>query len=183
MALPVTAVSPNIVISQVYGGGGTSGATFTHDFVELFNRGTTPVSLAGWSVQYTSATGTGNFGSATNLITELPGVLLAPGQYLLIQEAPGAGGTTPLSPDVTDTTPIALAAGAGKLALVNNDGAARMQRQLDALFARHAGDDCRSRGLRERQFLRRIGRRTHLDQHDRRVARLERLRRHRQQFG
>ena len=114
-----SAVSPNVVISQVYGGGGNTGAVYTHDFIELFNRGTTTLSVTGWSVQYTSATGTGNFGSATNLITPLSGSI-APGQYLLIQEAPGAGGTTPLpSPDVTDATPIAMAAGAGKVALVN----------------------------------------------------------------
>jgi uncharacterized protein len=37
---PVAAASPDIVISQVYGGGGNSGAQYTHDFVELFNRGT-----------------------------------------------------------------------------------------------------------------------------------------------
>ena len=40
---PVAAVSPNIVISQVYGGGGNAGATFTNDFIELFNRGATSV--------------------------------------------------------------------------------------------------------------------------------------------
>ena len=34
------AISPDIVISQVYGGGGNSGATLTNDFIELFNRGT-----------------------------------------------------------------------------------------------------------------------------------------------
>jgi predicted extracellular nuclease len=113
------AISPDIVISQVYGGGGNSGATYTHDFIELFNRGNTSVSLAGWSVQYASATGTGNFGSATNSITPLSGTL-APGQYLLIQEAQGSGGTTALpSPDVTDTTPIAMSATGGKVALVN----------------------------------------------------------------
>ena len=32
---------PNVVISQVYGGGGNAGAPFTNDFIELFNRGTT----------------------------------------------------------------------------------------------------------------------------------------------
>ncbi len=51
------------VVSQVYGGGGNAGATFTHDYIELFNRGTVPVDLDGLSVQYTSATGTGNFGA------------------------------------------------------------------------------------------------------------------------
>ncbi len=45
-------VNSNVVISQVYGGGGNSGATYTHDFIELFNRGASSVSLTGWSVQY-----------------------------------------------------------------------------------------------------------------------------------
>ena len=57
------AVSPDLVISQVYGGGGNTGAPFTNDFVELFNRGSAPASLSGMSIQYTSAAGTGNFGS------------------------------------------------------------------------------------------------------------------------
>lgn len=38
-------ISPDLVISQVYGGGGNTGAPFTHDFVELFNRGSVPASL------------------------------------------------------------------------------------------------------------------------------------------
>jgi hypothetical protein len=32
--------SATIVISQIYGGGGNSGATLRNDFIELFNRGT-----------------------------------------------------------------------------------------------------------------------------------------------
>ncbi|HEY4687831.1 MAG TPA: lamin tail domain-containing protein [Anaerolineae bacterium] len=117
---PVLAVSPNIVISQVYGGGGNTGATYTHDFIELFNRGTISVSLAGWSLQYASAAGTGNFGANSGQLTELPSVSLAPGQYLLVQEASQAAVGSPLpTPDVTDSTPIAMAAGAGKVALVN----------------------------------------------------------------
>ena len=57
----VQAVSPNVVISQVYGAGGNSGALLSNDYIELFNRGTATVSLDGWSVQYASATGTGTF--------------------------------------------------------------------------------------------------------------------------
>jgi predicted extracellular nuclease len=113
------AVSSNIVISQVYGGGGNSGAEYTNDYIELFNRGSTTVSLSGWSLQYASATGTGNFGASSTQITDLSGSL-APGQYLLVQEAQGAGGTTPLpTPDVTDTTPINMSGTGGKVALVN----------------------------------------------------------------
>lgn len=117
--LPAQAVSDNVVISQVYGGGGNSGATYTHDFIELFNRGTTTVSLSGWSVQYASATGTGNFGANTTQITPLSGSL-APGQYLLIQEATNAAVGAPLpTPDVTDSSPINMSGSAGKVALVN----------------------------------------------------------------
>ena len=60
---PVVALSPDIVISQVYGGGGNSGGVYTNDFVELFNRGTTAVSLDGMVRAVRRATGTGNFGS------------------------------------------------------------------------------------------------------------------------
>jgi hypothetical protein len=124
-ALPITsqsvqALSADIVISQVYGGGGNAGAVYTHDFVELFNRGTSTVSLNGWSIQYASATGTGNFGSSTTLITPLSGSL-APGQYLLVQEASQAAVGSPLpTPDITDSTPIAMSATGGKVALVTS---------------------------------------------------------------
>lgn len=44
-AQPAQAVSPDIVISQVYGAGGNSGAVLKNDFVELFNRGTSAASV------------------------------------------------------------------------------------------------------------------------------------------
>jgi predicted extracellular nuclease len=107
--------STTVVISQVYGGGGNSGATFRNDFIELHNRGTSAVSLNGWSVQYASSVG--NFSSASR--TNLPNVVLQPGQYFLVQEAAGAGGSVNLpTPDATGS--IAMAATAGKVALVNS---------------------------------------------------------------
>ncbi|MCW5970705.1 MAG: lamin tail domain-containing protein [Blastocatellales bacterium] len=109
----VQAVSPDIVISQVYGGGGNSGATYTHDFIELFNRGAAAVSLSGWSVQYASATG------SSWAVTSLTNVSLQPGQYYLIQQAQGAGGSTALpTPDASGSTQ--MGATAGKVALVND---------------------------------------------------------------
>ncbi|MFN0102326.1 MAG: lamin tail domain-containing protein [Bryobacteraceae bacterium] len=100
----------SVVISQVYGGGGNTGALWRNDFVELFNRGTEAVSLAGWSVQYAAATGT------TWQVAALDGVV-EPGQYFLVQLAAGTGGTQSLpAPDATGTLP--LAAAAGKVVLV-----------------------------------------------------------------
>ena len=46
-----SSVQAQVVISQVYGGGGNSGATLKNDFIELRNNGPTAVDLTGWSVQ------------------------------------------------------------------------------------------------------------------------------------
>ncbi|MBA2250295.1 MAG: Ig-like domain-containing protein [Chitinophagaceae bacterium] len=100
-----------VVINEVYGGGGNSGSTYTNDFIELYNNGASAQDLTGWSVQYASATGT------TWQVTNLAGII-QPGQYFLIQEAAGAGGTTALPiPDVTGS--ISLSATAGKVILCN----------------------------------------------------------------
>jgi DNA/RNA endonuclease G (NUC1) len=109
------AASPNVVISQVSGGGGNSGAQYKSDFIELFNRGTAPVSLSGWSVQYASASGT------TWAVTPLSGTL-APGQYYLVQEAAGAG-SQPALPTADASGSIAMSATAGKVALVSSTAA------------------------------------------------------------
>ncbi|MEX1171601.1 MAG: Ig-like domain-containing protein, partial [Chloroflexota bacterium] len=116
---PALAISPDIVISEVYGGGGNAGATYTHDYIELYNRGSAPASLAGNSLQYASATGTGNFGGTATQLTELPAATLDPGQYFLVQQASNAAVGSPLpTADFVDPTPIAMAAGAGKVAYV-----------------------------------------------------------------
>ena len=116
---PAGATSPDLVISQVYGGGGNSGAPYNADFVELFNGGDVPRSVAGLSVQYASATGTGTFG-ASGLVA-LPDLTLPPGGYLLVGMAPGATGSPLPAPDANGS--IAMSATAGKLALVTGTAA------------------------------------------------------------
>ncbi len=102
-----------VVISQVYGGGGNSGATLRQDFIEIFNNGNSPASVGGWSVQYSAAAGT------AWALTAIPaGTTLPAGGYLLIREAAGSGGTVDVSGDVTGT--LALSGTAGKVALANN---------------------------------------------------------------
>jgi len=107
-----------VVISQVYGGGGNSGAPYNADYVELFNRGGTVASLSGLSLQYTSATGTGNFGANSGLIVVLPAATLQPGQYYLVGLAGGANGDPLPTPDASGT--INMSGSAGKVALVNS---------------------------------------------------------------
>jgi uncharacterized protein len=119
-ALPATANpgGTGLVISQVYGGGGNADAPYTNDFVELFNPTTSTVSVNGMSVQYASATGTGNFGSSSSQLTALSGSI-APGGYLLVREAAGTtpSGTLP-TPDLTGS--INMSGTGGKVALVSS---------------------------------------------------------------
>ncbi len=116
-------VSTSLVISQLYGGGGSAGALYTNDFVEIFNRGTSPVSLNGWSTQYASSGGT------EFLVTPLSNVTLQPGQYYLVQYASnGAVGATftpdfiapPVTNNAGNTFIPNLSGTTGKLALVNS---------------------------------------------------------------
>jgi len=105
----------SVVISQVYGGGGNAGATLKNDFIEIINHTGAPINLNGWSVQYVSATAT----SGSWQVTPLTNFNLQPGQYYLIQEAAGTGGTVDLpTPDKVGTIP--MGATAGKVALVSN---------------------------------------------------------------
>ncbi|WP_081986575.1 lamin tail domain-containing protein [Chitinibacter sp. ZOR0017] len=114
MAGPSLAAS-SVVISQIYGGGGNNGATYRNDFIELLNTSNQPVELNNWSVQYASATG------GSWQVTPLSGTLAA-GQYLLIWQATGQGGSQALpTPDFSGN--IAMSASAGKVALVRNQTA------------------------------------------------------------
>lgn len=109
----------DVVISQVYGGGGNSGAAYTNDFVELFNAGSTATDISGWSVQYASSSGS-SWGNATTVIGA--GVTLQPGQYYLIGLASGSGNGVALPvPDTSGSS--SLSASHGKVALVSNSNA------------------------------------------------------------
>ncbi len=107
-----SAASASVVINEVYGGGGNSGASYSNDFIELRNLSSSAVNLNGYSVQYASATGT------SWQVTSLSGSIAAGGIYL-VQEAAGTTPATALpTPQATGT--INLSATSGKVALVSN---------------------------------------------------------------
>jgi uncharacterized protein len=108
-----SASTQGVVISQVYGG---NGATFANDYVELTNGSSTAVSVAGWSVQYASATGTGTFGG--NGVVALPSTTLQPGQHLLVALASSGTGASLPAPDASGS--INLSSSAGKVVLLDN---------------------------------------------------------------
>ncbi len=106
----VPQASSGIVISQVYGNGGNTGATWLNDFIELHNRGMMAVSVAGWAVQYAGATG------SSWSTTALTGSI-APGAYYLVQGGGGTNGSVLPTADVTGT--INMSGATGKVALTN----------------------------------------------------------------
>ncbi|MFW5466460.1 ExeM/NucH family extracellular endonuclease [Knoellia sp. CPCC 206391] len=109
------AVSPDIVISEVYGAGGNgTNPTYSNDFIELYNPTDSTVSVAGWSVQYRSATG-----SSVSGITPLTGSIPPKSHYLVI-EAAGANAGTATMPAGDATGTISMAGGAGQVLLVSS---------------------------------------------------------------
>ncbi len=105
-----------IVIAEVYGGGGNSGAAYNRDFVELANVSADAVDLSGWSVQYASATG------GSWQVTALGDISLPAGQRLLIGQAFGANVELPAF-DADVDGGIALSGAQGKVALVDSTAA------------------------------------------------------------
>jgi hypothetical protein len=143
---PGICVPPQVVISQLYGGGGatTGTPTYMQDFAELFNRSGATVDISGWSVQYASAAGT-----SWDRCTPIPaGTTIAPGGYFLIKFNQSG---TPLGADLTgeDFTPassLAMSATNGKVALVRSgsflSGACPAAMTLVADFIGYGTADC-----------------------------------------
>lgn len=104
--------SPLAVIAEVFGAGGTAGAAYDQDFVELGNRGVTAAGLDGWSVQYLPARPGAN---SQWQATALTGAV-APGGRYLVGLARGSDGDRELpAPDASGS--MALNATRGVVAL------------------------------------------------------------------
>ena len=106
-----TVLQSPVLISQVYGAGGNSGATLNADYVELYNRSDAAVNLSGWSVQYASASGT-SWQAAS-----LSGTLAAKKYYLVKLAGGSTGGALPTA-DATGT--LNMSGTQGKVALRNS---------------------------------------------------------------
>ena len=104
-----------VVINEVYGGGGNSGAPFSQDYVELFNNGSVAVDIGGWKIQYGTATGS----TFSDIITIASGTMIAPNDfYTVTASAAGMNGSTVPS-DATGSN-VNMATGAGKVQLLNS---------------------------------------------------------------
>ena len=111
--LSVTSFS-QVVIYEIYGGGGNSGAIYNKDYIMLRNNGTTAVSLAGFSIQYAPPA------SASWNVVPLSGSIPPGGFYLIQMGSGGAIGSALPAPDATDPNATNINATDGKIILKNN---------------------------------------------------------------
>jgi hypothetical protein len=110
LAVPAAhGATAGVVISQVFAGGGNTGAPYTNDYVELLNTGSSAVDVSAWSVQYASVTST----SWTTI--PLAGSI-GPGHYYLVQLSGGTNGVALPTPDATGSANMASTG--GKVAVV-----------------------------------------------------------------
>jgi len=105
-----------VLISQIFGGGSSTGVR-SRDYIELYNAGSAPVSLAGFAIQY--ATATGGTGDSWSVGAINSGVI-QPDGFFLVQ---AGGSATALTPAADATVTYNLSATAGKIALTNNQTA------------------------------------------------------------
>ena len=103
-----------LVIKEVYGGGGNSGAPYNADFVELYNPTASPISVDGYSIQYRAA---GFAAGGTPSVLTLPNKVVPANDHFLVAVSPtGATGAALTAANHTDTA-LAMAAGAGQVIL------------------------------------------------------------------
>lgn len=107
-----------VVISQVWGGGGARSDGPDSDLVELFNAGTTPVNLAGFSLQFRNQQSTSSWTART-----LSGTI-QPKRYVLVKAfTPIAPSGFAVSADVTLAPSFDFSVNRGQIALVNGTAA------------------------------------------------------------
>ncbi len=107
------AASTNVVISQIYSGGGNTGTNYANDYIELFNAGNALADLTGWSIQHSFA------GKHSWQKVDLNSVILQAGQYYLIELNAGIKGGHPL-PTPDQRGKMSIAGMSGKVVLVND---------------------------------------------------------------
>lgn len=115
LAMLADAAPAAVLISQVYGGGAaTSGSpAYKHDYIELRNTSAEAAPLAGLSLQYGSATGTGNWSTLS-----LSGTIPANGFFLVRTNTTGTLGADLPTPDLSVANGLNMSASNGKVALV-----------------------------------------------------------------
>ena len=124
LLLPLVGIAPaaaeedddrHVVINEVYARGGSANQPFTHKFVELYNPTDETIDLDGLSLQYRSATGTGN---STTVVAFSDQHQVPAGGYFLIQGGSNASNGEPLPDPDASSGALNMQGSNGTVALV-----------------------------------------------------------------
>jgi hypothetical protein len=110
----------DIIISQVYSRGGEAGAAYQNDFIELFNRGTAPIDVNGWSLHVTSYEGTSALSTALSFVSSR-GMVIGPGKHFLFRLAAGGANGQPVQSFDFDISNLRLGGTGGEIALFSKN--------------------------------------------------------------
>nr|WP_246377646.1 ExeM/NucH family extracellular endonuclease [Nocardioides ginsengisegetis] len=103
-----------LVINEVFGGGGNTGAPYNADFVELFNPTSSPISLSGMYLHAANASAVGSSSYAGSPFA-LSGTVPAGGYWLVQASTAGANGAALPTPD--QSVNFSMGAGAFSVSL------------------------------------------------------------------
>ncbi|MFZ4725131.1 MAG: S8 family serine peptidase [Paludibacter sp.] len=108
---------PAVMITQVYGGGGNSGATYKSDFIEFLNTTDSDINISGWCLYYIAATS-----SSTSQKFEFPAnTIIKAGKFFALKGGEGAG-TQPAWNVIFDgTCTLNLSGSTGKILLLTSN--------------------------------------------------------------
>lgn len=119
LEISVQEVLPQVLITQLYGGGGNTGATYKSDFIELYNTTNTDINIGGYSLYYSAATS-----SATNLKYDIPlNSIIKANSYFLIKGGDGTGTQPAWNITFDATCTLNMSGSAGKVILLKSNTA------------------------------------------------------------
>jgi 2',3'-cyclic-nucleotide 2'-phosphodiesterase (5'-nucleotidase family)/predicted extracellular nuclease len=99
--VPTPPTANHVVISEVWGDGGFTGAPFKNSFVELYNPTNDAISLAGSALAYLPSSNNGTIGTTQRV--NLAGSIPAKGYYLISGYSNGSAGEALPASDATTT--------------------------------------------------------------------------------
>lgn len=108
-----TPAGDNVVINELFGRGGSSGASYTHKFIELHNPTDAPIDITGWTLSYRSGTSAGSPSGNLTLDGEIP----AGGYWLVQGGSNGSGGDESLPTPDQASGALNLGGGSGTVML------------------------------------------------------------------
>lgn len=91
------AAAGDIVISQIYAGGGNTGSTYQNNYLELFNRTNANIDFRGWRIYL--ASGNGSFNEVISVSSSSPIPIAAQG-YFLFGFGPSSSNGAPVPADI-----------------------------------------------------------------------------------